>query len=437
MAVDTFISALDQCISESTGMPEFNFSAEIAVGTYRYNAMNVVSVTKRQMYLQDMFETAMISLTMQPSEYTELVLYGHEDMAIKLSQTPYTGGETITRTYRAVLTKHQDAQLEGNVANIGEAGLQDQMSISVVTFQLLSEAAFNLRLREVGGIFQSVTAASVLKHLLATTRLVDKFSESDSVATVTVDANVSTRVFNSIKLPEGLPFLAMADYLQDKYGLFSQGMGCFLKDRSWYVFAPFGLAKQTTDVFRLVVFNAPSGKYRSLDRNLKIVGKTMTVVATGFTNQAKNSDKEAMDGGTGVRYGHLRAIDSGTSSSDETVDPTRTPANYMTEYRSSTYNNPYQKTATSKHRFSDNPLKESSNLARRGGDIVTVVWEQGTMDLLVPGMPVTFHYGKNGKIQTKKGTLIGAEMTSNIPLGGLIEPKHHTTVKLTMFLKEA
>lgn len=438
MAIDGFDLVLRQQIEECTGLPESRFDAEICIGSYVINPMAVVAFTQRHAYMENMFEECMLTVAMQPSEYSEGVLVGHEDITIKLIERPYDGGKPFSKQYRAVLVEVKDEQMEANRADISETGLQDSMSISIITFQLIPEVAYDLRLREVGGgqtIFPNAAAHDVLRYFLVKSRLYDRFSNKESVVSVNIDDLKSDRKFREIKIPEGKPYLAIPDYLQDNYGIFPQGMGCFLKNQSWYVFAPYGLSKANQDVNRLVIFNAPSARNRSMERNFKVEGKAITVITTGMSKHVKTSDSDALNGGTGVRYASLGSIDGAVSSSDPAADPLRTPQDYMTEYRSSNYASPYNKTVTANERFTDNPLKAASELAARGGDLITVTWENGMLDPLVPGMPVKFYYGKAGKVEKREGTLINAERLSTIPLSGIIEPRHQSMVQLTLWLK--
>lgn len=438
MSIDGFDLVLRQQIEECTGLPQSRFDAEISIGSYVINPMAVVAFTQRQAYMENMFEECMLSVAIQPSEYSEGVLVGHEDITVKLIERPYEGGTPHVKMFRGILVDVKDEQMEANRADISETGLQDAMSISIITFQLISEAAYDLRLREVAGgqtIFANATAHDVLRYFLVKTRLYDRYSNKESVATINIDELKSDRVYREIKLPEGHPYLGIADYLQDNYGIFPQGMGCFLKGQAWYVFAPFGLSKASMDVRRLILFNAPSARNRSLERNFKVEGNSITVIATGMSKHTKTSDADALNGGTGVRYASLSAIDGAVSTADPATDPLRTPQDYMTEYRSSNYASPYNKTTTAKERFTDNPLKAASELAARGGDLITVTWENGVLDPLVPGMPVKFYYGKAGKVELREGTLINAERLSTIPLSGIIEPRHQSMVQLTVWLK--
>jgi len=433
--IDTFDIVLKEQIATCTGMPDSSFTAEINIGSYPIDVIAVVAYTQRQDYLNSMFEEAMLTVAMQPSEYSEGVLVGHEDITIKLTQRPYVGGQAYVKHYRGVLVEMSDEQIEGNVKDVG-TGTQDMTSISVITFQIISEAAYDLRLREFGNIYANTDTLTVIKSILGSMALKDRYSSSEAIASIVIDPVDNVRQWKSVKIPDGTALLAVPDYLQEHYGIYQSGMGCFLKNQTWYVFSPFNKEKRNQDVERLVVFNAPATTYRSLERNFKVDGKTLTVIGTGETKHSKGSDAEALNSGTGIRYATLSSLDSGSSTVDPAADPSTTADEYMTEYRGSDYASPYQNTVTSKERHSDNPLKESSTLAARGGEIVTVTWENGTLMPLLPGMPVKYHYGKSSKLSTMEGTLVSAVMISNIPLGGIVDPRHTTSVQLTLWLRK-
>lgn len=436
MAISQFENFLREQQLNCFPAPSYRYEAEIKVGTYMFKAMAVPALTRRQNYYNDMFENSTVSIAMTPVHYSEIVLRGHEDISITLTRSNFDGGATSKREYRAVLMNYQDLKGEGNLAGVSNIADSDNTNISVVDFQILPPVAYALRLFEVGITTRNEPAHKVLKYLLNRLRQKDVFPFSEAIKGINFDEDVSDRVFGEIKIKEGTPLLEVVRYLQDKYGIFQQDIGCFLRDGYWFVFAPFGVSKRDKDVERLQIINAPAAYNQGADRTFFISGKVTTIISTGEVRIKKNSDVEALNQGTGIRYANTKKLLDLSSSTDPTADPYMKPQDYMTEYRGSTYNNPIQFTVTAKERFSDNPLKFSSELAKRGGRIVTVTWEHGSLDGLRPGMPVVFFTNDDGSVKREFGTLIGAILVSNVPIGGLIEPKHVQVVELTLFLKE-
>lgn len=437
MAVDVFKSVLDRQIARAVSLPTFSYEAEIGAMGRRFKAIAVTSLTERHLYIDNLFEDNLITVAMEPSQYTEMILIGHESLSLKLLQRPYSGmGEVYERTFHAVIVSHQDAKRDGNITDVTGVNALDLTSLSIITFQLITSASFDLRLRELGAIYPNATAVDVLRHYLASVRLEDRLSQKSYVSAVNVEPGASDRVFKSIKIPEGTRFMAFPDYLQKNYGVYGQGLGCFLRGQRWYVFSPFNVVKRDTDTRRLVVFNAPPGSYRELPNNFHLIGNTVTVIATGETKHRRYSDEDALNGGTGVRFASMDSIQGKGSTDNPDEDPTRTPEEYITEYRGVNYNNGNQNTVTVGGRLTDNPLDLASRMAARGGEVVDVMWLHGSLMPLRPGMPVTFYYGDNGQVKNKTGTLITAECMSSIPAGGFVEPEHRTTVRLVLFLKD-
>lgn len=427
-----FDAMLSQYLAQVEGLPDLDYRAILSVGSHQIEALRVIAKTERENYLNGMFEEIIISLVFEPSAYTEIILHGHEDMSLTLITKSYGTNLSKKRTYRAVLVENRNVKLEGNVQSVDEVQLADKQSLSVVNFQLIDPAAYNLRLQEVGGIFKNANTMSTLKYFLSKIRLVDDFAKQSSVAAITADSTYQVKAFQQLVIPDGTKLQALPDFLQRRYGVFNQGIGCFLKNRCWYIFAPYSIAKATADVDKLVLLNVPPSKYRNLERNFVTKGRTYTILCTGETRHQKRSDTDALNLGTGVRYADSTQLLSGMT--DKSSSPKLTPKGYMTEYRASNYKNDYGHTPMAG--MIDNPAWYASQLAARGGEIMTVTWERGTTDILTPGMPVQFITPYNVGIKQLSGTLIGVEAFSQVPLGGMVETRHTTQVVLTLFLKK-
>lgn len=434
MSVSAFDNVLSSVLNKCYKLPRLKMSAEIKVGIYKFMATAVSAYSVVQNYHDDMFENGMVTLVMSVRHYSEVVLHGHEDISVTMTIKPAVGpGAPIVRRYRAILIGYTDPKAEGNIAGVNDATGSDNMS--VVTFQLLTLAAYNLRLHEVGATYAKATAASVLISTLNGLQLNDEMAAVDAVSRINIDQEYSRRVFSTITLKDGVKLLELPDLLQEKYGIFQQGLCCFLQDGKWYIFAPYGIAKKFADIPKLKIFNASAAKNIGSERTMFIEGKTVTIVAAGNVTVVKNSDAEALNEGTGVRYADIKAIVGNTSTSAPGDDPRRTPTEYVTEYRASSYDGPYQNTVMATDRFSDNPLKYASALAKRSGRIVKIVWENGIINVLTPGMPVSFHYNRDNKVVIEHGTLLAAQSISQIANNGIVEVELITTVELTLFLK--
>lgn len=430
-----FDSIISAALAKSVKLPGFTYEATLMLGQYQIKAMRVVALTDRQDYVGSMFEEILCTIAIQPQEYSRVVLNAHENMYMSLTLSPFGGGRRVTKRYRAVVMGISDPTIEANTQHVTDLNEAGKSSISVITFQLLDPAAYNLRLRKVGDTLSNITAIDALKYFLAKNTLSDSMGQADSVGMINVAPGWLPEKRSSIVIDDGTPLLSLPDWLQDKYGVYNQGLGVFLKDRFWYVFAPYSLAQQDQDVPRLVVINAPPSKYRNLEKTFSIVGKTVTVIATGEAKHERRSDRDALNFGTGYIYADANKLLDGMT--DTTKSPVTTPEKYMVEYRSSRYRNPDDNFHIPHEKFVSNPAMYASRLAAAGGDIVTIEWENGYTEALKPGMPVTFISPLNDNIRKLTGTLLGVEAHSSVPLGGMVETRYNTNVKLTLFLKSA
>ena len=212
-----FDAMLSQYLSQVEGLPDLDYRAVLSVGSHQIEALRVIAKTDRMDFLNGMFEEILITLVFEPSAYSEIILHGHENMSMTLITKSFGTDLSKKRQYRAVLVENRNIKLEGNTQQVDQASIADKMAISIVNFQLIDPAAYNLRLQEVGGIFKNANAMTVLKYYLSKVRLVDEFAKQTSVAAITADAVYQTKTFSSLVVPEGTKLQALPDLLHRRY----------------------------------------------------------------------------------------------------------------------------------------------------------------------------------------------------------------------------
>lgn len=415
------------------GLPAFEYDLTLRIGKIQFTAARVIAKTVRENYLAAMFEVVLVTAMITPSQYAQLVLPGHTNIQATLVKRRPDGSNKRVTLHRAILADNNNPLLANNNAYSTRTSEMDMGNISVVTFQLISAIDYDIRLRRFEGInFKNAMPITVLQHLLAANRLVDEYDQSNTVAKINTESGYVGQKFDTIEIDEGMSILDLPSYLQNEYGIYNQDLGCYLKNRNWYIFAPYGVAKHGDDGNKIVVINAPANRWRGSEINYKVEGRTLTILATGEVTHEKSSDAEALNGGTGIRYADINSLHVAKTSDN----PVSNPKDYVTEYASSNYEAGFNNAPVAKGGFVANPAIYASALARRGGDVVEVIWERGDITLLTPGAPVRFITQNGPNIKDLQGTLIGAEEHSNVPEGGITETKHVAMVKLTLFLKK-
>lgn len=415
--------------------PVLEYEAVLSIGSYQIKMMHVMALSSREDYVRGQYEERMITVTMLPSQYAKLMLYGHADMTMKVTTVTPASQSRSAKTYRAIPATLRDPTMENNSS---QRVVQDQdaTTVSVAHFQLMDPAAYDIRLRQVGANFLKTKTIDVIKLIFGKTKLSDKYNQSEAVGALQIDTDAVATIPSVVVIPDGTNLITLPQFLQKEYGVYSQGIACFLKNRCWYVFAPYSRKKSTYDVRRLVVINVPGDRYRKLNASYKVDGKTVTVMATGQSLHTDNTDADAMIGGTGTRQTDVTKLIHAPGAVDGTSLPKMNPQQYMREYQGYEYNKAYVNAPMADKPHTANTAVQASALAARNGCYMEVVWERGVSEVLLPGMPVQFLTQDGTKIKQMEGTLVGAEMLSTLQTPGLVDPSHQAQIKLTMFLRD-
>jgi len=432
------VAQIDRLIEENlklaVGSPDLEYEAVLSVGSHQIKAMFVFSNSIREDFVNSNFEERICTVVLKPSDYSKVVMYGHSNLFMKLTEKPPHGGKKVSRIYRAVMLDLRDPTIENNNADRSMISESDKANITLTSFQLIDPAVYELMLTRVGGSFPSTAPIDIIKVILGKCRLVDKYNKQDAVGRLEIDdLDVGTK--RHVTIPPNIRLFDLAKYLQEKYGVYSQGLGAYLKDRVWYVFPPFTRRKEKADAWKLVIINAPANRNRKLERTYHVRGKTITIIMTGEVRHGDNTDQDALVSGTGVRYSDPTAL-LRSKPADGTEAPRMKPKETMTEYNAVDYVSKFQNAPLADQPFTVNAAKQASALAARGGMYIAGVWERSVPMVLLPGMAVTFITQDGDKIKKLPGTLIGAETLTSNPSGGLIEHTHTSMTNMTLYVRD-
>lgn len=428
-----FSLLLERNIHKCIEFPKYKYKVTLIVGKNKVNALGVSRYVRLENYLSDLFATHFIDINTLPSDYYTLMQWGRNDIKVKLDRLTSDNILINSTMYYGVLLNTSNAQLDNNVGAMQDMDIMDKTNIETVSLQLVDIAAYTLLSTEVGGMYNGNTAADVYRLILAAQTLDDTYSDGNRVNTITFDSETVKTVQRTIIIKDGTPLVNVGDVLQRNYGIFDQGFGVFLKDGNWQVFAPYNVKKSKNNTDRLVIINAPENRYRGTEKTYFKEGNTHTVISTAKVSMSQLSDS-ALNSGTGARYADPTKLADGFSGSDS--DPKLKPKDYMTEYTGVEYYNPLKATFTNENVFESNPSHISSRLAATGGVIAAIGWDNGIIDGLIPGMPVSFVYEANMNMHRMEGTLISAVCDSSLPNGNLVDGVFTNAVTLTVFLKE-
>lgn len=432
------ISQLDIVVRENLKtmreIPEKQWELVINIGQTRLTSQAVPAISRTENYLNDAFPMNSVTAMFMPSEVMNHILPAANKLEGTLITKDSRGTVRRTAKYRLVLIGAGDPKLTNNSDKSADIRELDRISLSAVTFQFIDHASFDLRLAQVGNIYNKTPALYALLDLLNQNKLSNEYGQADSVAAIEF-AQGFVDTGKDIVIRDGTPLRSVSKLVQETYGIYPQGCACFLKDKVWYVFAPYSVVSEgeLTKHQRLVIIKAPGNKYSNISTNIRTEGTVTTIIATGQAIHNNTSDTDALNIATGVMHADAKKL-LGGASSDEGGMMSRAE-NYMTEYSAGQYRGRESNIALPNQAFVTNSSMYSTMLASKAGDIVEVVWERGDISKLTPGCAVTFITQDENRIRTLYGTLLGAASFSSIPDKGIVEKVHRENVSLTLFLK--
>ena len=404
------------------------------MGSVRVVANAVASISRTENYVQDTFGVYTLTALFKPSDVVNVILPAANKLEGTLIMKDFSGKIQSTTKYRLVLSSNTDVKLANNSDHSSDIRELDKHSMVTLSFQFIDHATFDLRLAQTGAISHDTPAIELLKLLLSKHLLKDTYSNKDSVASFSVTSGWDP-VKKLLIVKDGTYISGLAKYLQETYGVYAQGCACFLKDRVWYIYPPYGVATagEKAKLNQLVVINVPGNRYGHNQVNYRVEGQVTTILAAGNTEHINTSDVDALNHGTGVMYAKSKTILGGTTH--DISGMVAKPEKYMVEYDTSEYKGKERHIVVPDQAFISNEAHITTALAARAGDVVQVIWQHGDITKIKPDSAVTFITQDENGIRTLYGTILAAESHSSIPERGIVEKMHQENVKLTLFLK--
>lgn len=424
-----FNTMVNEHLSEALAVGTTEVSATLKIGGKTINVLRVVSFTRISKYVEQCFDTYQFAVAIATSDYQRHASQVHGDVEITVMRRLRNKNMPPTK-YRGIILESADPTLTAGTNNISVA---DDLSVSVINIEALQFMAWDLRVSQVGGTFLRTDPLKLTRYLLAKTRLVDGMSNQEFIANIE-HVDESQKEYREITLPDGTPFLSMFDYIQNHYGIYSKGLGIYLRDRTWHLFRPYDVDLFNEDRRRLVIYNVPEESMSLPDKTYTIKNQTITIVATGNTTHIDDRDISALNGGTGYRVASVRALELRTTSHSEDGESETTPDDYLSQSDPTGHSSGLVNAPMLSQRLKDDDKGIQSEFVARTGSIIKIQWQNSSPYYLQPGMAVKFIYPVGNKVITRYGTLIGEHYHSYTENNGMIEKTHLSLSELILWV---
>jgi len=267
-------------------------------------------------------------------------------------------------------------------------------SLIPITFQLLEQDAYELHKKYLVGMYSNVNVESMLKYI-------SKNFQIEKLDLYDVDNTVLYRHF--IIPPEYSRFDQIFNYIQNKYGVYRNGLNYYFHRGIFYIYPAFD-----TKISRKVVLNiyrGPRNTYGGMKNYFKetIDGDTtiIDIVSIGDMKSIKLTENGLENIGTNVIF----------IKSDKIIDKFIKLENdefYINDDNLLNISSSFTQSALKNSSIPKyikptiNLFKASSILEQYNNELVILTWPLARLFKVIPGAEVHFYYDKE-EIQDKSG----------------------------------
>jgi len=182
---------------------------------------------------------------------------------------------------------------------------------------------------------------------------------------------------------------------------------------------------------KVTIVNVPENRLPQIERSYRLDGSNFSILATGEVKTKNESETLKNNLGNGARF-----IDS-SKIMEESASTTN---NKTTVSKGDLLNEVQGSTKDDGNNFApmlnatSNPFAYYSQIARRKGSIIALVWENSNPALIVPGMCVRLLYMKDNEVVETFGVLLKAHHYVETKGVGMVSGTYSSRSMLSLFV---
>lgn len=354
-----------------------------------------------------------IAVQIQPGLYQTKVLPYRDNLYMEVIMRE--GLKQRVKKFRCIVTTTSNPEISANNTKVGDLTAVDHLNLVTIEFQLQEPGFAILKNVMVGRTPIMATLDKVLynEYITAGAELgltgADAFRGVDIVKPIDNDQS-----YTHISVPDGIRLMDLAGYLQndDRYGIYSRGLGMYYRKGMVYVyplflFGRYKSAPKVVDIYRL-----PEDVFPTLESTFYTSDRTLTILSTGEGKYENKSDFKHQNDGVGTRLLNPDALTNKVGYFYENGVAITTRSDTLSEFKT-TDRGSNEEIIKFDPNPSSNICKALSNNAMNDGQFISVPWDASDIDLIVPGMPCKYYYtARNETIAIKEGIILGARSKS-------------------------
>lgn len=405
LGLGVFNKILDKHLDKCMPTPIFEYTVELKVDGKPFKVFSMNTFIREADYYNTLFERVKVLIAVAPTTKNQVLSKAFDKVTVtiiaRINNKPISRRDYIAFPHDVI-----DRDMEALTKNMVESYKQDLMSLAWVQLELIEESGWEFKLKQIGGQYPGTNPLNLIKFLLSKYKLRDKLGQNEFIFSYNIAEEEQTD-YSVISIKDGLNFLDLFDFLQNHYGVYDRGIGAFLNRQQWTVFKPYDKDKFDKGGKRLVIYNVPHDQMSHIENNFYVIKDVTYLALSGETKVLNQIDSVAYNEGTGVRFNDIRALEKRNSQEIKKDVYETNPALYMTQVNTNPLNNGVYAPVASET-FTDNPKKFASEMAKRRGVILQLVWDYGMYQLLEPGMGISLYYPSQDRVKNVKGVLLGA-----------------------------
>lgn len=402
-----------QAISVAGATRYFKITASIITPVEHIPVYLVSDMQRSSMFAMQRGDDYRLTCEIQPGLYLKKVIPYSDDLKIEIIERE--GIKQTARIFRLIPLVRSNPEVKGNDTKTSNLENFDNVNLVTVNFQM-QELGFAILRNSFATdpVFLMATTDNALKHGLMTDGANDlaELTGGDMWRGIDMpEAGDNLKEYKHIEIPDGTRLFDLPTYLQndDKYGVYSKGLGCFFRKGMFYVFPLFKMGRYETANKVADIFRFPTDAVPTLETTYYTNNKTLTILSTGDAKHDSSVDIDHQNNGTGKRIINPQALTGKAGYFYENGNAITTRSDSISEYETSKRRSGEQISVYDRTP-SGNTCKALSNNAYYDGELISTPWDQSNSDLIYPGMPCKYYYTTaNDVLVEVEGVILGVK----------------------------
>ena len=390
----------------------FDYQAYFEVEGKQIGIYSVESIETVKDYVTQNSDNILISVNVQTSTRRKLLSVNNRRLKLFLvknsnnaegNKTGPTQSDVIE--FSAYITNRKNKDIEMNT--ITQFDYTDDLSgLETLHVHIVNPAIEEFKTQVTGGVFRDANGKGVLLEDILENMFTHTLLNGKKLS-ATIYPTDNRTVYSQVLVKDSTRIIDLPDHFHHKYGLYANGLGCYLDDTMWHIYPlnkynRFSEAKRT-----LTILKIPSKEGVGLHDSYIVEGNNTFVFATGNATYTDETEESFQKKGSGIRYSkehHILDLWRTYNGGDSHVSFEKNVFHANFDPRDSGLSI----TNTVDGLFSSNPWYGISVVTEGIGSTIGVTWENANPDLVYPGMPVKYIVKHDNVVKSMYGTLLYA-----------------------------